>query len=186
MKKTKMKATTLRRTMTVLIIFVIIGSAIGFYFAQKQLKNYAITVGGVVSESTAGGTNTAGIKKLQEEIAEFQTSAEKANSITTSTQDYQNQAIQDLNKYAANSGISITDYNFAQPTTKSVGPAGVGLGYITITLNNPIPFNNFLQFLISIENNIPKMQITGVDLSRDSSSTDAITVRPLTVEVYTR
>jgi hypothetical protein len=189
MKKSKMKATTLRTTLSFIIIIVIGLSALGFYYIQGKLNTYAVSVGQAVSESTAGGTNTGTIKNIQEEIAEVQAASTKADSITVSSLDYQTQIIKDLNKYASNTGISITDYSFTQATstaTKVQTIPGVGINSITITLGNPIPFDNLIQFLKSIENNLPKMQINGINISHDQTSADAVTIDPLTIEVYTR
>lgn len=190
MKKNKMKATTLRTTMTIIIIIVIGLSAFGFYYLQGKLNTYAVSVGQTVSESTAGGgSSTQTIKKIQANIADIQAIADKSASITASSLDYQNQMITDLNKYASNNGISIIDYNFSQPTTtsKSSGlTGGTGTSFITITLSNPISYTGLIKFLESIETNLPKMQLTGITITHDQNTSGTVTVTPLTIEVYTK
>jgi hypothetical protein len=189
MKKTKMKATTLRRSMTTILIIAICASTVAFYYIQSQLNTYAISTRKVISESTLGGTGTAGITKFQEEIAEAQVVSQKAITITTPIQDYQTQAIKDLNKYAANAGITITDYSFSQSTSSKTAttlPNGVGVSSVTITLNNPVPYSNLMQFLKSIENSTPKIQLDSINISPDQNNKNAVTVQPLTIEIYTR
>jgi hypothetical protein len=175
--------------MIVIIVLFIGSSAFGFYYVQDKLNTFATSVGQTIAESVVGGTNTQAITKLQAKITEIQPAADKANTLTTSSQDYQNQMVKDLNKYAANTGITITDYNFtvqAPAGAKSASIGGAGTGFITISLGNPIPFANLMKFLKSIESNIPKMQISGINLSRSQSPANSVTVEALTIAVYTR
>jgi len=190
MKKNGMKATTLRTTMVIIIIITIGIATFGFYYFQGKLNTYAISVGQTVSESTAGSSSNAQtIKKIQADIAATQAIADKSASITASSLDYQNQTIADLNKYASNTGISIIDYNFSQSATTAKTSSlagGIGTSFITITLGNPISYTNLIKFLESIETNLPKMQLTGINISHDQNNSDTITVQPLTIEVYTK
>lgn len=189
MKKTKLKATSLRSMMIAAIIITIGLAAGGFYFAQDWLNTFAISVGQTIAQSTNGSNTSQGIQNLKEEMAQKQVVAGKASSITISSQDYQSQAISDLNKYAANTGISITDYNVAAPATaESTLPAinGVRINYITITLGSPIPMTSLIQFLKSIETNLPKMQLAGIKVNQVQGSSNNVSVDPLTIEVYTK
>lgn len=186
MKKSKMKSTTLRTLMSAIVVITILLAAVGFYYAQDYLRTFAVSISQTVSKSTEGNNNPQAITKLKEEIAEVQVAADKANNIATTVQDYQNQTVKDLNKYASNNGISITDYKFA-PLAPSNGLIGIAqTGSITITLSNPITFANLMKFFKSIETNIPKMQITGISLTRDPASKDKVTVEPLTIDLYVR
>src|SRR5665811_1258 len=109
MKKSNVKATTLRTAMS-FIVFIMIGSAIvGFYYAQDWLSKFANEVSSITTtESTKNEDNAQALNQLKNEIATNQTAASKAASIIASTQNYQSQVTQDLNKYASNTGISIT------------------------------------------------------------------------------
>lgn len=189
MKKSNVKATTLRTAMS-FIVFIMIGSAIvGFYYAQDWLSKFANEVSSITTtESTKNEDNAQALNQLKNEIAANQTAASKAASIIASTQNYKSQVTQDLDKYASNTGISITDYNFEKPATVKTPLSinGVQQNYVTITLKNPIPFTNLLKFIKSIESNIPKMQLTGINLSRASNSDNDVTAEPLVIEVYTR
>jgi hypothetical protein len=177
MKKSHIKATALRTAM-IITIFVIIGiSATGFYyFTQSLLSKFAIKVSSNsinvnISKSTTNSNNV-----------------NKANSVIASSQSYKNQVTQDLNKYASSTGVSITNLSFTQPTISSTEPSitGVESKFATITLKSPVVFTNLMQFLKAIENNLPKIQLTGISLGRATGSNDSVTVEPLTIEVFTR
>ncbi len=185
MKKTKLKATNLRTVMMIIVVIIIATSGFGFYYAQSQLNAMAVSVGQKISESAVDGKNNQPTIKLKAQIAGAKTAIDKVSSLTVSSQDYQNQMIKDLNKYSSNTGVSITDYSFsAQAATGSSSSATTGS--ITITLGSPVSFTNLMKFLKSIESNAPKMQIKGIDLSRNQSSAGYVTVSPLTIEVYTK
>lgn len=192
MKKTKagLKATSLRKAMSS-AVFIIIGiSAVGFYFGQDWLGKYAAQVDQTTSGASVSGSSSQALSQLREEITKNQSIGAKAASILASSQNYQSKIIDDLNKYASASSISIAGYNLTQPLTAgedaSAAISGVKSNFVTITLNNPVPMKNLLQFFKAIETNLPKMQITGISLTPSPSSKDNVTIEPLTIEVYTR
>ena len=189
MKKSSIKATSLRSAMSVAVFIIIILSSVGFYYAQNWLNQLAIEIGSTVSESTAGNDDQA-LKQLQDDIAKNQISANKASSIIASNQNYKSLIVEDLNKYTSSTGVSMVKYEWNQSvpagTTALAAIDGVSSDYITITLGNPVTFTNLMQFIKAIESNLPKMQITGINLSRDSNSANAVTVEPITIGVYTK
>jgi len=188
MKKSGIKATSLRTAMTFFIFMIIVVAITGFYYAQGWLSEFATEVNDITYKPTTTDNDAQALKQLKDEIANNQASGNKANSITISSQNYQSQVTQDLNKYASDNGISIANYNFEKPAgvKTSLSVNGSKSNFVTITLNNPIPFTNFMKFIKSIETNLPKMQLTGINLSRASDSDNDITVEPLTIEVYTK
>lgn len=186
MKKSKMKATSLRTTMVMIIIITIILAGVGFYYAQSYLSSFATSITPTISKSTAGNNNPQATKKIQEEIAKAQTAVDKSNGLTSTLADYQNKVVKDLNTYASNNNITISDYKFATPAKVSGLADNIQSNTITITLGNPIAFTNLMKFFKSIETNLPKMQITGINLTRDPSQKDMVAVDPLIIETYIR
>lgn len=174
MKEPKMKASILR-TIMIISIFVIIGISIaGFYFFVQIITSEFPPE--ISSNSTGSGLTTNN------------TATSKANRLISSSQNYKDQVTNDLNKYASNAGISISNIDFTQQTALSTDMAisGVESKFAIITLTNPVTFTGLMKFLKSIENNLPKMQINGIDLKPASGSNGSVTVEPLTVKVYTR
>ena len=176
-----MKASSLRSFMVVFLFLAISLSAYGFYLAQGQLNDFAISVGQVVSKSTASSTSSQGISQLQAALSEKQTAIDKTNAFTISSQDYQSQAISDLTKYATNTGVLISDYNVSSPTTTDAK-----LSYITIKFSNPVQTSSLIKFLKLIETNLPKMQVSGITLRDNPSKVGTVNVDPLTIGVYTK
>ena len=181
MKKSNMKASSLRSIMVVFLLLTIGLSTYGFYLAQCWLNDFAISVGQAVSKSTASSTSSQGISQLQAALSERQTAIDKTNAFTISSQDYQTQAFNDLTKYALNTGVLISDYNVPNPTTTDAK-----LSYITIKFNNPVQTSSLIKFLKLIETNLPKMQVSGITLRDNPSTIGTVNVDPLTIGVYTK
>jgi hypothetical protein len=172
MKESRMKATSLRTVLIIAIVAIIGLSATGFYFALGFLSSL---------ETKVDNTTTTTIATSN--------SNDKTNNIIASSKDFKNQITQDINKYASNANISIDNIDFEQSidATKSLPPiSGLQSKHATVTFKNPVVFTNLIQFLKSVENNLPKMQLTGIDITRTTGSNDSVTVKPLTIEFYIR
>lgn len=189
MKKSHIEATALRSIMS-FTVFVIIGlSSVGFYYAQGWFNKLANEVSLIsAAKPTKSNIDPQSLIKLQQDINDLQTTANKASDIIASSNDYQDEITEDLNKYATDNNISISNYNFAEQTTLNAIAtiSDIQSNFVTITLSNPIPFTNLMHFLKEIESNSPKMQLTGININRASGSNNTVTVEPLTIEVYTR
>ncbi len=201
MKKSKINAINLRTILSIIVVLLIGISAVGFFFGQNWLRIQAIEVSHTIADSRAGGNNIQALKKLQQDLLERQDIVNKANSITTPSQNYQNQTIQDLDKYATDSGLIISNYNFVPsaaaataPTTGGATPApaqttavGTASSSVTITLASPISYTKLLKFMTAVEGNLPKMQVSSINLGRVAGSdSDSVKTDQLTVEVYTQ
>lgn len=128
---------------------------------------------------------------------------------------YQDQIVQDINSFADRVGITVLGYNFSDGNTDTTGsaspapsptpptssatsdstavtphtsaaPPGIKTVTANITLKNPVPYSNFLKFLKLIEQNVTKMQVTGVSLSPDAAHPDQISNPTIGLTVYVR
>jgi len=188
MKNNRSKAKSLRIALSTLVFIAIGLSAMGFYFAQDWLGTYAQTVGQTMAKSTINVTGAQGLSELLQALNDKQYIVTKLDNLIAPAQNYQSQIINDLSKYAATSGVTITDYNVSTPKTASTATSsisGLGISYVTITLSNPMQITSLIKFLKLIETNLPKMQLSGISISGEASNT-AITVEPLTIGVYTK
>ena len=190
MKKTNMTARKLRALLMSLIVMTIAGAGIGFYFAHDVLQAYAKTVSQSVANSSASGGGIQSLENLQEELASKQNVIVKSNSLIAMTQDYQNQSIKDIDTYAAAIGIGISNYGFAAaaaaPTPGAAASAPASGSIVTVTLTNPINYSKLLTFIKAIEGNLPKMQISSINLTRIEGDSTSIRADQLVVQVYTR
>lgn len=181
----KMQATTTRNILGATLVIVIIGAAVGFYFGLQVIKSYALEVTHAVTDSHASGTNIQDLSQLKKQLADGQSLVAKADALFSTPATYQTQALKDISKYASEAGISISSIDSAQPAG---GNAPVTSEYSEIiTIQSPVSYAKFLQFLDAIEGNLPKMQITGITIGRPSNpSGDQITTDKITIKVSTR
>lgn len=191
MKKSVMTAKTLRGILIFSILLMIGGSTVGTYFAQKWLLSQAGIISQTVAESNASGNNNQAAAKLQAELAAQQSVITKTSLLAVPRQDYQSKAIQELDQYAADAGISISNYSFSQAaavaatgTTTATLAAASNNPIVTATLTSPVSYGKLLKFMNYIENNLPKMQIASVNLGRATgASGDSVKIDQLSIEV---
>lgn len=197
----KMNAVTVRNALSALMVIIVIGAAAGFYFGLQIIKDYALDVSHTVSDANASGQNIQKLSVLKTQLTERKTLVTKANQLFATQDTYQLQSLKDIQKYASEAGITITNTDFntaaastpptatgtaAAPTPAKVVPATSGHSLV-VTLQSPVSYAKFIQFLDSIEGNLPKMQITSVGISRpENASGDLVTIDKITITVATR
>lgn len=190
MKKSQMKATTLRGLL-IFIAIILIGLCIaGFYFAQSWLSDYAKSVGQTVANSSATNNNVQSLKTLQASIAERQDALIKSSSLLSSPQNFQTQAVQDIGTYATAAGITVSNYAFAASTATPTTPTAVKgsttpTELVTLTVTSPMSYTKLLTFITEIEGNLPKMQVSSINLGRIPTSNGQVTVDGMVIEVFT-
>lgn len=191
-------ATQLRLLLSVSMFVIAALAGIGFVFVNSQLKGYAIEVSHVAADANASRDNLQNLQTIEKQLDEDQDIVQKTNSIVAESQSYQyqDQIITDINDYASRAGIGITNINFSSQTTANTTPgastpntqavpSGVKSSSVAITLKNPINYDNMLRLIRSIEQNLTKMQVSRINLSKDTS-TNGIISDVLTLQVYVR
>lgn len=209
MKLSSISATKLR-ILLASSLFLIIAIAVAiFYFANTKLQEVATEVSHTIADSTASQDNLQTLQKIEKKLAEEKDTIERVNSIVADSQSYQyqNQILFDLNQYASNAGITISNLDFsagasadpatpapatsatpgaeaATPATPATpAPSAVKSTSVSVTLVNPIDYNALLRFMKAIEQNLTKMQISKVSLSKGTDA-NQVTSDSLTIEVY--
>lgn len=197
-KHTGMKASSLRGILITLVLIIVGLAGTGFYFAQDFLRTYAIEVSHSISDATATDSNKQGLPTIQGELDSQKAAATKAAAMLSSSQNYQTQVVKDLNKYAANSGVTIAKYgldaqaqsstpatvqNNANPAMPLAIAGGARSIPFTVTVTSPVSFDSLLKFMMAVEQNVPKIQISGVSLER-STQANMVNTDTLTMEVY--
>lgn len=196
MKKRTLTASGFRLILSCsLFVVALLGTAI-FWLTNDYLRDFAITVNHINVDASASQSNLQTLQKIQQELAEEKDVVERASSIVAESKSYQyqDQIIRDLNDYAAKSGISITNLDFSSTATaptpsKPAASAAVINGVksvsVNVSLKNPINYDNLLRFIQSIEQNLTKMQISKISLSKDATSNE-VASEAFTLEVYVR
>ena len=197
MKRHPLTATSLRVILSVSMFIVAAVGGVAFWVANSKLEEYAVEVSHTSADATASRDNLQNLQKIQQELEEDKEVVQRTSSIVADSQSYQyqNQIITDLNDYAAKAGIAITNINFASTTTQTTPgtptpaapttPSGVKSMPVSITIKNPVDYLNLLKFVNSIEENLTKMQISRINLSKDPTR-NSVTSDALTIEVYVR
>ena len=188
MKKPNITAATLKIIMRFIIIIIICISAASFYLVQQSLNSFASKVKTVVSKSVNTTSSSSSTNTIKNQISQYKASSDIASGLTFSTGDFKDKITQYLNRFASLNNISVTNLNFQNTTVSPIiisnSANSLTTNSLTLTLANPVDFTNLMQFMKSIESSTPKMQITKLNIIRNSNGT--INVDPITIEFYTR
>lgn len=204
MKKKQLTATSLRAILSVGIILIVAICVGVFIVANNKLKEVAIDVSRASIDADASRNNLQALKTIQAELEQQKETIERTRSIVADSQSYQyqNQIISDLNNYAQQAGLTITNLDFGATTTGGTStpaptpgatatpgatpaPAGVKSTSVSVTLSNPIEYKTLLNFIRLIEQNLTKMQVSKVGLSSDAEG-GKVTSDTLSIEVYVK
>lgn len=185
MKNSNMKATVLRGILASSLFILSIATILGFYYVGGLLAEYANKI--KVNSPTLASNDTA--LKLTANLKAFNTQnktlAEKAELFTIPEQEAQNKIMADIKKYAADAGITVTNFSF-NPSASTGAPSTTSYStkLVTITLASPVNFEKMIKFLSLVENSVPKMQATGINLSAGNNT--EIKVDPITLKYYVK
>jgi hypothetical protein len=193
MKRNKpMTATKLRLYLSISLFMIVLLAVAALYFVNDKLQTYATEVSQVAAQAQESQNNVQSLQRIQQELTDNKSVIERTRDIVADSKSYQyqDQIIKDLNDYAKQSGITITNMDFTAtasttaPTTSTAAPTGVKSTSVSVTLKNPVGYISLLRFIRSIEQNLTKMQVSRVSLSK--SENNQVTSEALTIEVYIR
>lgn len=189
--KKSLRATSLRNILIFLVLLTIVIAGGSFYFGRQWLHDYAVTVNHEVAEATNSNSDVSTLKKLQKEIEQQQTIIGKTQTLFSDQSNYQTQVVQDVSRYAAQLGMPTPNFTFqSSASTPSAGspqtstPATAPGNTVTVTIESPIAYTTLLKFISAIEQNLPKMQLTGINIGRSDGG--MVTTDALTIQVFSR
>lgn len=194
-----MNAVVLNRTLIGLIALMVGGTIAGFYFASQLLSAKALETDHIRTDASMSEDNLRKLQQLESLLATRKSSVDRTRAFVGSMQDYsyQDKVVEDLVAYAALAGpdLKVTNLTFADPTKAPQGPApkkkpvsipGVKVLQATATLNTPVSYTSFTRFLRAIEQNLTKMQVTGVNITPDDDNPRLISGPTIELQVYVR
>lgn len=203
MKLTSMTARKLRVLLLLVMLVVGVAAIGGFYFMQKQLRNYASDISQLKADADSGGQNLATLRRLSTELDEREGTIRKTKDIVAESKEYvyQDKIIEDLTEIGKSTGVTITGFTFsaaaaAATTTAPTGtsapqtqaPASTGSTLksqtVTVSIANPVNYNTLMNFIKKIELNSFKMQIASVSITKGEGS--QVTSESFIIEVYVR
>lgn len=180
--KKGMKATSLRNLLIFLIILMLGATAGAFYLGLQQIQAFALDVSHTSADADASSQQIDELQKLKKTLADSETLVKKADQVFVAENKYQSQALRDIQRYASQYGLTISNTSFDSDASVPLGSKAV-----VITLQAPASYTAFLQFLNAVEGNLPKMQVIDLNLERAQSG-DAAKIEPgkITLTVATR
>jgi hypothetical protein len=183
MKDGGMKASALRGMLIAALFMALIGASAGFYFTLNALTSM---VNDIRTNSPALTSNDSIVKAtsaLKAFTLKNKVVGDKADTFIIASADAQSKIMSDIKKYATSTGISVSNFSFNKSNTAQASTGGDPIAeLVTITLDNPVNFNGMMKFLILIENSLPKMQISGINISASDNTT--VKVDPITIKYY--
>lgn len=199
MKKGKsLTATSLRFILTISLFVISVLAYVGFSMIVDGLESTASDTSKTIADANNSRSNVQNLQRMQTELEKNKDAVSRASNIVAASKSYQyqDQIIKDLTDYANRAGISITNFDFsatkstststpgAAPQATTPAPTGVNSTSVSVTTQNPINYDSLLRFIYSIEQNLTKMQISSVGLSKEASG--GVASDALTIEVYVR
>ncbi len=170
MNKTDNKPITLRNTLVVALLLLAAAISFGFYYTQKQLEITALDIKASVSNSNQNLDNSKSAGNLSTELAQKKKAVTVSEKFYYPATSYQTDVVVSLNKYANDAGIKITDYAYEAQS-------------ILLTIENPASYNGLIMFIGNIEQSLPKLQISGLSLSRVNGSADMVKTEKIKIEI---
>lgn len=191
-----MNAVILRNIMIGSIILAL--GAIGalIYYATGYLQTEVAQTVHTKIDAEMSHNDLDRIKRLESILKTNQASVEKAAQIVSESKqyEYQDQIVSDINTYAARTGVRVLGFDFgdafakSQTKTQATVPKvdGVKTISVTLSLEGPVQYDNYLTFVKAIEKNLTKMQVSGVILTPDSKTPSMITNPTVNLTVFVR
>ncbi len=176
MKQKKTSAvTSLSRFFGFMLFAVIAGIGVLLFFAYRDLPPYAKTVNQKLIAANLS-TPAEGSTTLDT------TALTKASLYFAPLATAQAQAEKDIRTYAQLTGVTITSITTDQAQSTQSMQA------LSVKVSNTPSYNNLLQFMTSIEKNLPRMSVQSISLTNTSNSPtgNSIAVKTLVIGVAVR
>lgn len=175
-----------------LIVFSIGIIGVSFYFGNMFLRDQAVRTGQARIDGELVSEEITRLQSLRTYFDNNKNTVRRAADVVAESQQYsyQNQVIDDINTYAGRNGITILSFDFPVAALNNpavaVAPGGLKRSAITINVQGPVPYDTFMLFVKSIEQNLTKMQITSIALAPDPESRTLLSDSSISIEVYLR
>lgn len=206
MKVRNLNATTFRIILISILSVAIIASIAATYFGQSFLRSNSESVIQAVSTEFSSKNRLEQLQKAEQVLKTHEESMEKAKQIASSGEGfaYQQQLIDDINRYAERAGITVTGYSFSDISSGDTattpapagtaeggtaapaasGPAGMKKVAVSVSFLSPIDYQTLMRFLTILETSLPKINAQSIQLNRSESNPTEVDLSSLNLEVY--
>lgn len=183
-------ARIVRYGLLALCLSLLAGTGASLYYAQTVLREKATETSRIKAEAEFAQGEVATLERLRADLAESETAIAKAEAIVADTKSYryQDQVIDDITIYANRYKIDIDGFDFSADTTIPTGQekslSAAKKTVVTVSVASETNYDNFLRFVRSLEQNVTKLQLTGLSITPAGASGNAIAQTTLELEVY--
>lgn len=175
-QKKQFRPQNLRSLLATLLVIIFIAGVAGFYFGLQMVKDYSAKVNQRLADAEASGKQVEQLQTLRQQLINNSTLITKANQVFAAPETYQSQALNDIRVHAASAGVSIATSNFSTDGSTSV----------TVTLVEPVSYTSLITFLSNLESNLPKLQVSSINLQRSEGGADSIVVGDIKIDITVR
>lgn len=171
MKQKTPAVKNLSRFFIFILTLIILAVVATLYLAFTTLPPYAATVNEKLSQanlisSTSGSPSSNAI-------------AQRTALFFASPSTAKDQAAKDILAYARLSGVSVSSVEQSgQPTATTVP--------ISVSIDKPLPYASFMQFLATLEGSVPHLAVTSVTMTQASEASQEVRITSLTLNVAIR
>ncbi len=180
--------TGLNISLYVLLTLLVVGFGAGSYYGYQALSAYNLDVNHRKIDGSLADQSISKLQILEKELDENESAVTKAAAIVSDTKfyRYQDQIVNDITAHAQASGINILGFDFSTANNTAAQSSVKGLKTVTatITLDSPLEYTKYLNFLKNIEKSLTKMQVTQINTTKDPKSTNEISAPSIAIEVY--
>ncbi len=185
----KLRPSDLRIILIIATVLLVVAIGAGVVLGMNHMNKIADETNLLARKAKASENNISqmeDLKKRYESVNSIQPIIDKMVASQVLYR-YQDNAIDTLYKYAQLSGISIAQYSFAVPKgTAPVAASGSKNILISINLDSPIAYENFIQFMRRVEGGLSQMQILQVDVRKETRKKDTIGVGSMVIAIYVK
>jgi len=185
-----LKASIFSYILGALMAIVIIGAFVGAYYLNGFLIQKKDEVSKVENDVVANESSIGLAQALEQYIKNNRKDIDLVKKVVSDTKEYQYQddIINDIVTYAAQTGLKLLSVTFPTSTSSSSSKdksAPVKTMQAVIEIDKEFSYDKYINFIYKIEQNISKMKILqiSIDLGKEAGS---ITGSSIKLEVYVK
>lgn len=176
-KDRRFKAQNLRSLLSLLFVIVLLAGGALFYLGLNEVRDYSKEVNQQIANAEASEKKVTQLQNLKNRLAESNQLVDKANQLFSTPNNYQARALADIERYASVAGLSTTGTSFGDQASTTV----------TVKFQSPVSYRKLLTFLSLVESNLPKMQVTSINLGYpDDGNPENVRVGDIKINVSVR
>jgi hypothetical protein len=204
-----LNASKLRIVLSIALVLMLGGTGFGFSVGLSILGKYAVDVSHKRVDANASRDNLLVYKQLDQKLADNEDVLKKAQALKATTKFPEFRIVDEVKAIASKNHISIKDFQYSEsgdtndsaatgtaPSSSATATPAAGQTQqprsssgdtfsLTVNLASELNYENLLQFLYDIEQNVPKLQVSGISISPSSStSSTKVAVEALTIQMY--